>query len=264
MKPLTRLFIFITILLVCNSICAQMLPAKHSWTFGMGPVYGSVTANEQTTYSTLENEILIIQEGTSIGRSLGFGLHFGKTFFYSKQLSFQTEITLMHARRKTSIQESLSFTELIQSSNGIVRLNNLYLQFALSPRYQFGLFKRYYVSAGPYTEFNLLNFSKYSGEKVKYFEVNENGAEPLLSRLNEPLKQEINKRIRIRNWDFGGFVALGTLLAFPGKDYLQVEMRYSRGAFRVAENPSLRQNRFQILFIYNLVQMKLNKDYRAY
>src|SRR5690606_18470315 len=137
------------------------------------------------------------------GRSLGFTLHFGKQIKISKHYSLVVETSVLHSRRKSSLEQSFILTELIQNRSGVIHLNNLYSQLSVTPKFHFGLFQRNYVFAGPYIEINLLNFSNFKGNNTRYFDLEWVNGEQVLSKLTTPHTSTFQESGPIRNIDYG-------------------------------------------------------------
>lgn len=257
-------FNFRIILAVCflfqADLSGQVLNFTQSWNIGLSPVYSrlSTVQNKFTQSQGIWNNNSINTEG----RSLGFALHFAKQFKLNKHISFTLETSLLHSRRKGNIEQSYILSELIQNRRGVIHLNNLYSQLLAAPKFHFGLFQRNYVFAGPYLEINLLNFSNFKGNSTTYYDLDWVNGEQVLNKLATPQTSSFKESIPIRNIDYGILVGIGTLLALPGKDAILVEMRYSRGAYKVYYAPDLRQNRVHICFFYSITNNFNKGDYR--
>ncbi len=255
-------------LIIASAVCflfqtemsAQVLNYTQSWNIGFSPVYSRLSTVEKkfTQSHGMWNSNSINTEG----RSLGFALHFTKQFRLSKHYSFTFETSLIHSRRKSNLEQSFILTELIQNRRGVIHLNNLYNQLFAAPKFHFGLFQRNYVFVGPYLEVNLLNFSNFKGNNTRYYDLDWVNGEQVLSKLATPQTSSFKESIPIRNIDYGILLGIGTLLALPGKDAILVELRYSRGAYKVYYAPDLRQNRVHICFFYSITNNYNKGDYR--
>jgi hypothetical protein len=243
-----------------KSVEAQVLNFTQSWNFGLSPVYSGLS----TVYKK-SSQSQGIWNNNSIktkGRSLGFTLHFAKQIKLARHYSFVVETSLLHSRRKSSLEQSFLVTEIIQNRSGVMLLNNLYSQLYVAPKFHFGLFQRNYVFAGPYVEINLLNFSNFKGNNTRYFDLDWVNGEQVLSKLSTPQTSTFQESVPIRNIDYGILLGIGTILALPGKDAVLIELRYSRGAFHVYDSPHMRQNRVHFCFFYSLTNNFNKRDYR--
>jgi hypothetical protein len=255
----SNLFVFICLMMGASHIPAQQLSYKSSINFGIGNVYSKIStskldskthANGETTLSTIR----------SVGRSYGFSLQFSKVWRLENQMGLILESSLIHARRKGVFEESHLVPELFLKRNGSVSFNNLYAQILLAPRYYFGMFKRSFVQAGPYLESNLANFSRWKGDATQFYrkEVIDNSVEYIA--LSTPLNYQYNESVKLRKWDFGAVIGIGTQLALPGKDLIEVELRYARGSFSIADIDYLRQNRIMIVIAYGIVNLGYSRN----
>jgi hypothetical protein len=239
-----------------------MLPVSQSHFVGFAPVFGSLSVT-----SKIESEVTNrwrMNSALARGASHGFSFQTGWIFPAVKRFSIVPELNLLYTNRKGTVHQSLVISEIIRDREGILNLSNLSAQSVLSGRWHFGLFFRNYIQIGPYFEMNLHNRSQFNGLETEFFEVLYPDGELVLNRLSVPRQYDFEERIAMRMMDFGGILSIGTLLALPGKDVLQVELRYSRGAWNLTSYEGIRQNRLIIALAYNWCHKSCAGDYRIY
>lgn len=246
-----------------TELLSQWICPSSAWSVGLSPVHSKLSiASHEAKLSQSESTIY---KGSASGRSLGIAIHGSFIYQRHRRYALVFENSLMHSRRKGNIEESKFYIELIEKKQGELKINNLYLQSALAPRIYFGSFKRIFIQAGMYFELNLLNFSKFSGDQIRYYDIiEEGGSNSILAQLPSPTKTSFVESKRVKPYDFGGIVGSGFMISLPGKDAIQVEIRYTRGAFNLSEIPGIRQNRIQMVLSYNILKCSLSKDYRIH
>jgi hypothetical protein len=245
------LTIIILVLWIHFSIHSQELGYDSGWSITTGVVYSNLRSTSHTENKDIESAL--IQEMRNSGPRSGWQLSIGHYIRNSRRWGILAETSVLHSRRSGDLEESFSNEQLIYTRSGIMSFNNLYLQILVAPRIQFGMFNRYYLSLGPYMDVNVMNFSLSKGEQVDYAEAQAINGRIEYVQLEEPKIFDYKDQPRMRQTDFGGVVMLGTMLALPGNDFLTVELRYSRGVFRMSNIPGVRQNRFSIHIGYTMV-----------
>jgi len=246
-------FIFLAVLFVCDflsvdSAVAQELGYQQSWTFGLGVSRGNIRSIEHSELGA--NDALLVKELENFGPRTGWQIGFGHFYRLGRSTGWVSEFSVMYSRRKGQLNEVLSNEHVIYNQTGSLNYSNVHLQLFSAPRWQFGTFNRFYTSVGPYLDYNLWNLSSFDGTKVSYFEKQEIQGDISYRRLDQPESIDTREKSNIRQFDFGGMVCMGTLLALPGNDLIQLEIRYSRGAFRISDTPGVRQNRFLVVLGY--------------
>jgi len=238
---------------------SQQLSYKSTFNIGIGNVYSKISTVDKD-HQKIENGETVLSSISSGGRNYGISIQMSKTWKFNNSMAFILESSVLHARRKGKMEETHFIPDLFLQRTGALSFNNLYGQIAAAPRLFFGMFRRAYVQAGPYWEANLANFSRYRGNVTQFYskEINNNNVEYAL--LSSPLSFDQTERIKLRNWDFGAMVSIGTQLSLPGKDIIEVELRYARGSFSISEYENLRQNRVMIILSYAIVNLGYHKS----
>ena len=227
----------------------QELGYESSMSLGTGVAIGNIrTANSAFVLQDQEVREVIQNFGSRIGWVVSTQ-YFNRI---SRTLGIVLDAGLMHSRRRGEFLREYFQQEMISNEFGFENFSNINLHLATHLRFQFGTFKRFYTIAGPYLDQNLLNFSSIQFDQTNYFSSTKVGEEVILERLESPTVVSINERSSIQTRDFGAVFGLGTLLALPGNNIVQLELKYSRGAFRLSENASMRQNRFIIWMAYTI------------
>lgn len=259
---LYRLFMVVCFTLALVSAKTQVLPLSQSHFVGIAPVFGSLSITNKIESDGLSRWKM--NSALARGASRGFSLQSGWIFPIGRRISLVPEWNLLYTNRKGAVHQSYILSEIIRERKGTLHLSNLSMQSALACRWYFGLFFRNYIQLGPYLEMNLHNRSQINGHETEFFEVNFPDGELVLNRLPTPRHYDFEERIGMRMLDFGGILSIGTQLALPGKDVLQVEVRYSRGAWNLTSYRGIRQNRLILALAYTWYHKSSAGDYRIY
>lgn len=241
---------------------SQMLPLSQSHFIGIAPVFGSLSITNKIESDEVSRWKM--NSALARGASRGFSVQSGWNFPLGRRFTLVPEWNLLYTNRKGAIHQSYILSEIIRERKGTLHLSNLSMQSALACRWHFGLFFRSYLQLGPYFEVNLHNRSQINGHETEFFEVNYPDGELVLNRLPMPRQYDFEERIAMRTLDIGGIVSIGTLLALPGKDVVQLELRYSRGAWNLTSFQGIRQNRLILSLAYTWYHRSSAGDYRIY
>lgn len=238
-----------------SNVFAQELGYSRIWSVQTGVMYSTVTASGK--HIERDADLFIHSEQiekykTKMGWMAGLG-HFQRI---NRCLGIQMAMSFAHSRKSAQYQSNTIFQKVVETVDGSFLYNNLYFQTYAAPRLYFGQFKRFYVELGPYLEWNILNLSSFKGSKVEYFEVVHDLGRPVLVELSNPTESKLDHKADIKKTDFGGAISVGTFLALPGQHMIQLELRYSRGAFLFSEFKGMRQNRFFFILSYSLPHFK--------
>lgn len=241
-------------LLVCQ-LPAQELGYPRIWSIQTGIMYSTVTSSGKQIQ--MNDDLFMLSEQiqkykTKIGWQAGLG-HFQRM---NRFMGIQVAMSIAHSRRSAHYESNTTFQEVLEKVDGSFSYNNIYFQTYAAPRLYFGQFNRFYFEIGPYLEWNVLNLSSFNGSKTEFFEVSHEQGKPVLVELADPTESPVNHKAEIKQTDFGGAISVGTFLALPGQHMLQLELRYSRGAFLFSEFKGMRQNRFFVIFSYSLPHFK--------
>lgn len=242
--------VFFVMILKVEHSAGQELGYKESWMVGLGLSKGNIRSIQHTVLDS--DDALLVKELENFGPRTGWQLGIGHFYRLAREFGWVSEFSVMYSRRKGQLSESLSTEHVIYNQTGSLNYSNVHLQLFTAPRWQFGTFNRFYTTAGPYLDYNLWNLSSYAGTKVSYYEKQNIQGDISYRRLDQPESVSTREKSNIRQFDFGGMICLGTLLALPGNDLIQLEIRYSRGAFRISDTPGVRQNRFLVVMGYAL------------
>jgi len=248
-----KLSLHFSLFVVITGLCftpvhAQELGFLNSWNVGLGVSFNNIRSVSFVEFN--DDELRLARDLRNGGATRGLQISFANFSRLSRHVGIFSEVSLMHSRKKGYFEEELSQGRIIYIDQGLVNYSNLLFQIHVAPRVQFGRFNRYFVSLGPYIDQNIWNFSTNNGYRVSYFEkVNQSGKVELIE-LDQPEEKAFSESSSINPIDFGGIFTIGTLLALPGKNLIQVEFRYSRGAFRISDIPGVRQNRFSLVCSY--------------
>jgi hypothetical protein len=256
------LFLVVSFTFVLVSVKSQMLPLSQSHFIGIAPVFGSLSITNKIEFEPASRWKM--NSALARGASRGFSVQSGWIFPLGRRFSFVPEVNLLYTNRKGAIHQSYIISEIIRDRKGTLHLSNLSMQNAMAFRWHFGLFLRNYLQLGPYFEVNLHNRSQINGLETEFFEMQYPDGELVLNRLSVPRHYDFEERISMRILDFGGILSVGTQLALPGKDVLQVELRYSRGAWNITSYQGIRQNRLILTLAYTWYHTSSAGDYRIY
>ena len=264
MENLMKCLFLLLLSLGFSTIYSQELGFDRSFTLGVGLSHSNL--NPSNTIIETEKDILIIKDIENYGPRTGWSFNSGLYQRIDRHWGIYGELAIQYSRRKGTLDELLTHTMTITQKNGILRYNNLHAQILLAPRFQFGQFNRFYISIGPYFDQNLWNFSSF-----QYSETFFANPEPILvdgelifDSLEEPVVEINDDPAAIKPFDFGGQIMVGTILSLPGKNSLALELRYARGAFRLAETHGVRQNRFVLFVGYSINTYSRNTSYQKY
>jgi hypothetical protein len=242
--------IILVFIFICQHLIGQELGYESSFSLGSGIAIGNIrAANSDFLLQDQEVREVIQNYGSRTGWVVSTQ-YFNRI---NRSLGIVFDAGLMHSRRRGEFIREYFKQEVISNQLGVENFSNINLQVSTQLRLQFGTFKRFYSIAGPYLDQNLLNFSSIQFDQTNYFSSSLVGEEVVLERLESPTTISVNERTTIQTRDFGAILGLGTLLALPGNNLIQLEFKYSRGAFRLSENAGMRQNRFIIWMAYTMV-----------
>lgn len=245
-------FYFMLTAFCAGSLDAQEIGFLSSWNIGAGVSFNNIRS--ASFVEITEGELQLATDLRNGGATRGLHVSFSNFRRINRRIGVVSELKLMHSRKRGYFEEELSQNEIIYRHQGSIHFSNLLIQLFVAPRYQFGRFNRYFLAMGPYIDQNIWNFSTNEGYKVSYFDqVEFHGAKQLVA-LDHPREVALSQSSAINPIDFGGMLSLGTFLALPGKNMLQVEFRYSRGAFRISDIPGVRQNRFFMVLSYAITK----------
>lgn len=249
-------YIFIAMFIAfAGSVYGQELGYSRIWSVQTGIMYSTVTTSGKHTELNADQFLLseqIEKYKTKMGWLAGVG-YFQRV---NRRMGVQTALSFAHSRKSAQYQSNTIFQEIVETVDGSFLYNNLYFQSYAAPRIYFGQFRRFYIEVGPYLEWNVLNFSSFKGSKTEYFEVTHDLGKPVLVELSDPSESQLHYKADIKQTDFGGAISFGTFLALPGQHMIQLELRYSRGAFLFSEFKGMRQNRFFFILSYSLPHFK--------
>ncbi len=246
---------------VSGVLAGQELGFRNSWSVSTGFNLSNIRSVRHQSYPLPERALIQVLEGERAG--IGFQLGAGRYTRFSRQNGLVMEAHILQSIRRAHYSAVYSGTELISTKSGEFSYNNVYGQAAFLLRRQFGMFNRFYLQAGPYLDFNLINLSTFNGRHVTYFEETMVNGMPVLAPLHEPHTTDQLEKHRTNRLDAGGALSAGTLLALPGNHCLQLELRYSRGVFRIGDITGVRQNRWTLLLSY-LIPERPAKGYHRY
>lgn len=257
-------FLVFTSSIICLTVeysAAQELGYKKSWMVGIGVSKGNIRSIQHSELAA--NDALLVKEMENFGPRTGWQLGIGHFYRLARRFGWVSEFSVMYSRRKGQLTEVLSTDYIIYNQTGNLNYSNVHLQLFTAPRLQFGTFNRFYTSVGPYVDYNLWNLSSFDGTKVSYYEKQNIQGNISYRKLDHPKSVSTQEKYNIRQFDFGGMICLGTLLALPGNDLIQLEIRYSRGAFRISDTPGVRQNRFLVVMGYAITGYQA-ENYQKY
>lgn len=240
---------------------AQELGYNTSWMVGLGVSKGNIRSIQHSVLDA--NDALLVKELENFGPRTGWQLGLGHFYRLARKFGWVSEFSVMYSRRKGQLTEVLSTNYIIYNQTGNLNYSNVHLQLFTAPRLQFGTFNRFYASAGPYVDYNLWNLSSFNGTKISYYEKQNIQGDISYRKLDQPESVSTQEKSNIRQFDFGGMICLGTLLALPGNNLIQLEIRYSRGAFRISDTPGVRQNRFLLVMGYSITGYQA-ENYQKY
>lgn len=250
-----------SLLFLSGLLTGQELGFRNSWSFTAGFNLSNIRSVKHQSYPLPERALIQVLEREQAG--IGFQLGAGRYTRFSRQSGLVMEANILQSIRRAHYSAAYSGTELISTRSGEFSYNNVYGQTVILLRRQFGMFNRFYVQAGPYLDFNLINLSTFNGQHVTYFEETMINGRPVLAPLHEPHTTDQLERHRTNRLDAGGALSAGTLLALPGNHCLQLELRYSRGVFRLGDITGVRQNRWTLLLSY-LIPERPAQGYHRY
>ncbi len=253
--PAGNLVLIVLFAATAFNAAAQELGYSRIWSVQTGIMYSTVTSSGKHTELNADKFLLseqIQKYKTKMGWQAGVG-HFQRL---NRYMGIQMALSFAQSRKSAQYQSNKVFNEVVETVDGAFLYNNIYFQSYAAPRLFFGQFKRFYLEIGPYLEWNILNLSSFNGSRVEYFEVTHDLGKPVLIELADPSESKLTHKAEIKQTDFGGAITIGTFLALPGQHMIQLELRYSRGAFLFTEFKGMRQNRFFFIVSYSLPHFK--------